>query len=71
MSAKEPVERIGSDLKVESKENVQKVKRHCVDVYTSCGKRDVAYGETSMEILDNSLILDEILCPSDTELGGA
>lgn len=70
ISAKDGVEKNAKDSKERTQENVQKVKRHCVDVYTSCGKRGLACGETSMEILENSLILDEILCPSEEELGG-
>lgn len=62
VSASEPVK--GNEKEVVSQENAQKLERMCVQVLTSCGKRAVACGETTMEIIGNALVADELSCPS-------
>ena len=46
-------------------ENSKKVLRTCVQVMTSCGKRAVACGETTVEIVENAWLADELSCPTE------
>lgn len=62
VSAKEPIVKTDNTA-IAAENNAQAKRRVCVDVLTSCGKKAVACGENTAEIVENALLADALSCP--------